>query len=238
MHGDRTGRGQGDADRRLGDRPVGERALERRELVLAGDQDVDDRGAAEDRRGQRQPRLGLAGGWISTSAGASSAPAPRRARARRGRARRCACRRPCRAPARRSAAPPATRLVIAPRIGSCSGTSCASAARFREQRLADQPQVRARRCARRPAARRSAARARPPRRGRPRDSASRNGPGVVPPGTASVARSFERVGAAQLVGDELGEVAHQRAAVGIGLARDLDHAAISRQRWPSPPVSL
>ena len=70
------------------------------------------------------------------------------------------------------------------------------------------------------------------------ESAARNGPGVVPPGTASVARSLRRMRGAELVGDELGEVAHQRVAVGIGLARHLDHAAISRQRWPSAPVSL
>ena len=46
------------------------------------------------------------------------------------------------------------------------------------------------------------------------------------------------VGGAELVGHQLRQVAHQRVAVGISLPRHLDHAAISRQRWPSPPVSL
>ncbi len=70
------------------------------------------------------------------------------------------------------------------------------------------------------------------------DSQRRKGAGVVPPGTASVARPLVAMRRPELVGDELGEVAHQRVAVGIGLARDLDHTAISRHRCPSPPVSL
>jgi len=43
---------------------------------------------------------------------------------------------------------------------------------------------------------------------------------------------------AQLVGDEFGQAAHQRVPVGIVLAGDVDHAAISRQRCPPAEVSL
>ena len=43
---------------------------------------------------------------------------------------------------------------------------------------------------------------------------------------------------AKLVGDQFGQLAHQRVPVRIRLPRHLDHAAISRQRCPSVPVSL
>ena len=46
------------------------------------------------------------------------------------------------------------------------------------------------------------------------------------------------VGGAQLIGDQLRQVPHQRVPVRVVLARHLDHAAISRQRCPSEPVSL
>ena len=38
--------------------------------------------------------------------------------------------------------------------------------------------------------------------------------------------------------DERGQAVHQRVAVGIALAGDLDHPEISRHRWLSAPVSL
>ena len=198
-------------------------------------------GRAQHRRGQRQPRLRLARRRDLEQRPARPAPAPPRAPARPGKSEAVCMSAPI---PRTSTSIGSTacdpRRASEPISGSCRGTkSRPPAAAVAHQGLADQagcstagstpdtmPLVGGHDARRR-------SQSGPPRRAR-----CRNGPGVVPPGTASVARPLRGMRGAELVGDQLGKVAHQRVAVRIGLPRDLDHAAISRQRWPSAPVSL